>query len=190
MKKIRYLFILTSVRVIHKKFHVCTMIWCWEMNFQIWTSLRGGGGCTPIAIVHCKQKSCFWALEVVYIKIIYSTSFDIIIDIIRHSNSVQYNCLSIHPENNNGLVINTNIFPFHLMRWQQALIQNVPNVSPRTMGCQGPAVSEWSLSDLWTNQQISDFQIHRCLCYQSYSFVVSSFLQVKVLIYSLVYLNV
>ena len=34
--------ILTSVRVIHKKFHVCTMIWCWEMIFQTWTILRGG----------------------------------------------------------------------------------------------------------------------------------------------------
>ena len=45
--------ILTSVLVIHKKFHVCTIIWCWKMIFQTWTSPRGGGGFTLIAIVHC-----------------------------------------------------------------------------------------------------------------------------------------
>ena len=39
MKKLS--FILASVWVIHKNFDVCTMIWCWEIIFQTWTSPRG-----------------------------------------------------------------------------------------------------------------------------------------------------
>ena len=46
----KFPFILTIVRVIHKKFHVCSMIWCWEMTFQTWTSPRGGAPQMPWCI--------------------------------------------------------------------------------------------------------------------------------------------